>query len=277
MRQDDVRVDVKMISQEAINYIQKNFKKGNTVCLTGAGISAESGVPTFRGEGGLWEKYSPEIYATTMGLVSTFEREPEKIVDFLNDFYSVLLKAKPNPAHIALAAMEKEGFLKAIITQNIDNLHQQAGCRAVIELHGNAYRVRCINCLKTITWEKDRIKEMVELLRIHRASRQQLLKVLSRYFPKCECAGRFRIDIVLFGEILPEDALSEAYRLLATCGLLLVIGTSLEVYPAAGLPLYAKEKGAKIIEINNQASDFPSDLVIRGEAGKIIPEILKIL
>lgn len=266
-----------MISNKIKDFIQQNFKTGNVVCLTGAGISAESGIPTFRGKGGLWEKYSPEIYATTMGLISTFETKPEKIVDFLDDFYSVVLKAKPNPAHLALANLERVGILKAVITQNIDGLHQQAGCRSVIELHGNAYRVRCITCLKTIIWERDRIKEMVELLKIHRQSRIELLRVLSRYFPKCGCGGRFRIDIVLFGEMLPEDALREAYRVLETCSLLLLVGSSLVVYPAAGLPIYAKGKGAKIVEINNDPSNFPSDLLIAGKAGEILPEILKIL
>jgi len=206
-----------------------------------------------------------------------YETKPEKIIDFLSDFYPIVLKARPNPAHIALAVMEKEGILKAVITQNIDSLHQQAGSRSVIELHGNAYRIRCMDCLKTITWEKDRIKEMVELLKINRQSRIRLLRILARYFPKCECGGRYRIDIVLFGETLPEDALSEAYRVLETCSLLLFIGTSLVVYPAASLPIYAKERGAKIVEINNEPSNFPSDLVIRGKAAQIVPEILKIL
>ena len=266
-----------MISQKDKDLILESFKRGNVVCLTGAGVSAESGIPTFRGKGGLWEKFSPEIYATTMGLISTFETQPERIVDFLNDFYPLLVKARPNPAHIALASMEKEGILKAVITQNIDGLHQQAGSRSVIELHGNAYRVRCLNCSKTIIWEKGRIKEMVELLRIHRESRVQLLKVLSRYFPKCECGGRFRIDIVLFGEMLPQDALSESYRVLDTCNFLLLIGTSLVIYPAAGLPMYAKEKGAKIVEINSEPSGSPCDLLIRGKAGQVVPEILELL
>lgn len=277
MRQDDVGNNAEMIPEEATNYIKNNFNKGNIACMTGAGISAESGIPTFRGKGGLWEKYRPEIYATTMGLVSTFENKPEKIVDFLNDFYPFLLNAKPNPGHIALAVMQKEGILKAVVTQNIDSLHQQAGSRSVIELHGNAFRIRCTDCLKTITCEKDRIKEMVELLKMYRRQRLQLLRILSRYFPKCECGGRFRIDIVLFGETLPPDALKEAYRVLENCSLLLVIGTSLVIYPVASLPLYVKERGVRIVEINNEPSNFPCDLFIQGKAGEILPEILKIL
>lgn len=257
--------------------MRQGIKAGNVVCLTGAGISAESGIPTFRGKDGLWEKYSPEIYATTMGLVNTFETRPEKIVDFLNDFYPVLMSALPNPAHLCLAEMERRGVLRAIITQNIDNLHQKAGSRAVIELHGNAYRIRCLECSKTITWEKDRIKEMLELLKMHRRSRRKLLKVLSRYFPKCACGGRFRIDIVLFGEMLPQDALAQAYRALEDSKFLLLIGSSLAVYPAAGLPLFAKEKGARILEINHEPTNFPSDFFIQGKAGETLPQILEAL
>jgi NAD-dependent deacetylase len=266
-----------MLDKKAIDFIHNNFKRGKIVCFTGAGISQESGIPTFRGKDGLWEKYQPEIFATTMGLVSTFITRPERIVDFLNDFYPLVINAKPNPAHLALAQMEGAGILEAIITQNIDGLHQLAGARSVIELHGNAYRIRCLDCLKTISWERERIKEMVELLKIHRQSRIRLLKVLSRYFPKCECGGRFRIDIVLFGERLPEDALNQAYHVLGNCGLLLIIGTSLVIYPAASLPVYAREKGAKILEINNERSEFPADLFIQGKAAQILPQILKML
>lgn len=262
-----------MLSQEAIDYIRSNYKTKGLVCITGAGVSAPSGIPTFRGKGGLWEKYRPQIYATTMGLVTTFTSEPEKIVDFLNDLYPILVKAKPNPCHNTLAQMEREGTVSALITQNIDGLHQQAGSRSVIELHGNAYRVRCMNCLKTISWEKDRIREMIKLLKLKRQSRVQLLRVLSRYFPKCECGGRYRIDIVLFGEVLPQDALKEAYRVLDNCSLLMLIGTSLAVYPAAALPAYAKQKGAKIVEINSEASDSPCDLFIQGDAAVIMPQL----
>lgn len=268
-----------MIPEEARNYIKKIFKKGNVVCLSGAGISAESGIPTFRGKGGLWEKYDPEIYANTPGLVSIFRTRPQDLVDFMVDFYSVLLKAKPNPAHLALAALEKENILRAVITQNIDNLHQRAGNRKVIELHGNAYRIRCMLCQQKITFEKERLKEMIELLKINKTSRIKLLKIFSRYFPRCECGSRYRIDIVLFGEMLPQDELSRAYQELDHCDVLLLIGSSLVVYPAAALPLYAKERGAKLIEINIEPSTLSDscDYQIRGEASEILPEILTIL
>lgn len=268
-----------MISKETRDHIKKNFKQGNIVCLTGSGISAESGIPTFRGKGGLWEKYDPEIYADTEGLISILRTHPEKLVDFVVDFYSVLLSSHPNPAHLALAVLEKEGILNSIITQNIDNLHQQAGSRNVIELHGNALRIRCMGCQGSVAFEKDRLKEMIELLKVNRHSRIKLLKILSRYFPRCKCGARYRIDIVLFGEMLPEDELSGAYQELNKCSALLIIGTSLAVYPAASLPLYAKERGVKLIEINQEPSALSQfcNYKIIGKASEILPEILKIL
>lgn len=268
-----------MISKEVRNYIKDSFRKGKVACLTGAGISSESGIPTFRGKGGLWERYDPEIFANSEGLISTFRTHPQKLVDFVSDFYSVLLKAHPNPAHLALAVLEKENIISAIITQNIDNLHQRAGSRNVIELHGNAFRIRCMQCLKTINLEKDRLKELVELIKINRDSRIRLLKVLNRYFPRCNCGSRYRLDIVLFGEMLPQDALACAYKQLDSCNMLLLVGTSLVVYPAASLPLYAKERGARLIEINSEPSDLSDlcDYKIIGRASEVLPEILSVL
>jgi NAD-dependent deacetylase len=268
-----------MIPKKGIDYIGEIFKKGNVVCLTGAGISVESGIPAFRGKGGLWERYDPQIYANTEGLISTLRMHPQKLVNFIVDFYSVVLKARPNPAHLALCVLEKKGILNSIITQNIDNLHQQAGNRNVIELHGNALRIRCMTCQRTIALEKDRLKEMIELLKVNRDSRIKLLKILSRYFSRCNCGSRYRIDIVLFGEMLPQKELSMAYKYLDNCNTLLIIGSSLVVYPVATLPLYAKERGAKLIEINNEKSALSDlcDYKIIGRASEVLPEALKII
>jgi len=268
-----------MIPKEARNYIETRLRKGRVICLTGAGISSESGIPTFRGKDGLWQRYKPEIYGTAEGLISVLKTQPKNMVNYLVDLYSFLLKARPNPAHLALSVLEKEGILNAIITQNIDNLHQAAGSREVIELHGNAFRIRCMRCNKTITLEKDRISEMLRLLKVSQDSRIKLLKIFSRYFPRCTCGFRYRIDIVFFGEILPQDELSRAYAELSNCNTLLVIGTSLAVFPAAELPLYAKERGAKLIEINDvpTALSHSCDYKIIGSAGKVLTEVLSIL
>jgi len=269
-----------MLDKKTGAFIKKSFKKGNVVSLTGAGISYESGIPTFRGKGGLWESYDPEVYATMEGLISVFREDPQKLVDFVSDFYSVLLNARPNPAHLSLSVLEKKGFLKAVITQNVDNLHRAAGTRSVIELHGNSFRIRCLGCQRKISLEKDRIKEMLDLLKRNRDSRIKLLKVLSRYCPRCpDCGSRFRIDIVFFGENLDQDELARAYKSLDDCQSLLLVGTSLAVYPAASLPLYAKGRGARLIEINSEPSVLRDicDCSIIGQAGEILPEIVTLL
>ncbi len=255
-------------------------QKGKLVCLTGAGISLASGIPVFRGNTGFWAEYNPEIYGNMPGLISVLRADSVKLVKFITDFYNPILDSKPNPAHLALSYLEKSGLLKGVITQNIDNLHRQAGTRSVIELHGNAFRIFCWKCESSLTLEKDRIKEMLVLLARTKKSRAGLLRVLSRYCPRCpKCGGRFRVDIVLFGERLAEKDLARAQELLNDCRALLIVGSSLQVYPAAALPLYAKEKGAKIIEINSESSVLSDicDYRIMGNAAEILPEITSFL
>ncbi|RKY31366.1 MAG: NAD-dependent protein deacylase [Candidatus Omnitrophota bacterium] len=268
-----------MISKELKSFIKNNFRKEAVVCLTGAGISAESGVPTFRGKDGLWSHYDPDVFSTSEGLALAFKRQPLDVAGFVIELYSILLKARPNPAHLGLSALEKDNILSAIITQNVDNLHQKAGSRNVIELHGNAFRIRCRDCGNKIVLEPQRLKEMVSLLKAAGSSRLKLLRVLSRYFPRCKCGGRFRIDIVLFGEMLPQEELSKAYQRLDKCKVLLLVGTSLVVYPAASLPVYAKEKGATLIEINNEPSALSNlcDYRISSGCAEVMPQILNIL
>ncbi len=269
-----------VITRKTGDFIRSHCRGAKVVCMTGAGISHESGIPTFRGKNGLWEKYDPDVYATMDGLISVFRQRQEDLVKFVFDFYSIMYKARPNPAHTALAALENAGIVRSVITQNIDNLHQEAGSRKVIELHGNAMRIRCMGCGKTFKFEKERLKEMAELLKKNMRSRMKLLRVLNRYFPHCkDCGSRFRIDIVLFGELLSEEELSAAYEQLADCDVLLIAGSSLLVYPAAGLPLFAKDKGARLIEVNAEPSALTDicDHSIRGSAGKVLPELVKLL
>ncbi|MDD5347440.1 MAG: NAD-dependent deacylase [Candidatus Omnitrophica bacterium] len=264
----------------AFEKVGRVLSKGRVACLTGAGISCESGIPAFRGKGGLWETYSPEVYGNTPGLVSLLHRDPGKFVNFIREFYAVFLDARPNPAHLALSYLEKAGLVDTVITQNIDDLHQQSGVRSVIELHGNALRIRCQGCSETLKLEKDRVREMLKLFERKKTSSQQLLRVMSRYCPRCpKCGARFRIDIVLFGEMLPEDAMRRAYQAIDSCKTLLVVGSSLVMYPAASLPQYAKDKGATLVEINREPSAMSAlcDHAIYGEAGKVLPELVKLL
>ncbi len=279
MRQDGVSDNVKMItvnSVDARDAIIPLLKKGRAAALTGAGISAESGIPTFRGKGGLWEKYDPAVFANKEGLLSAFSQAPERIADFLNDLYSVLLKARPNPAHLALAGMQQKGLLDCVITQNIDDLHRLAGSSGVLELHGNAFRLYCRKCFKKIDLDREKLAALLNEMNRHKDSRWKLLKFFSQFFPKCSCESRFRIGIVLFGEMLDCEVLSNAHKAIRDCSLLFLIGTSGVVYPAAELPFIAKESGIKIVEINNHPSELSlvCDYQIIGKAGDILPRLI---
>ncbi|HOM27299.1 MAG TPA: Sir2 family NAD-dependent protein deacetylase, partial [bacterium] len=207
--------------EEFLGYI-KNSKY--IVAFTGAGISTESGIPQFRGQTGLWEKYKPEIYGTLPGLVTQFLISPSKVASFIYDFTYPILNAKPNISHITLSELEKKGYLKAVITQNIDNLHQEAGSRNVIELHGNIYKWKCKKCGKKEDIGKENLKEFVEKIKIIEG-RRNLIKYISD-FTRCNCGERKRPDIVFFGELLPEDEFKKAEEESKKADLFIIIGTS---------------------------------------------------
>ncbi|MGQ4832990.1 MAG: NAD-dependent protein deacetylase [Candidatus Asgardarchaeia archaeon] len=195
------------------------------VALTGAGVSAESGIPTFRGKDGLWKKYRPEDLATP----DAFKRNPREVWEWYTWRMKIIQKAKPNYAHVCLAELEKKGILKAIITQNVDGLHQKAGSKNVIELHGNIWRARCTQC----------------------DYKEYLQTIPQDIPPKCKkCGSLLRPDVVWFGEPLPTEALNMAFYLSNKADLMLVVGTSLLVQPAASLPFIVLKNNNKIIEIN---------------------------
>jgi len=227
------------------------------VAFTGAGISAESGIPTYRGEGGLWNKYDPTVYAH----IDYFMKDPTLYWSFFHDArYDILRKAQPNPAHVALANLENAGKLKAVITQNIDGLHQLAGSRHVLELHGTTRDIYCLQCGKHYG-----IDELHEML-------------LRNNPPPCtNCAGMLRPAVVFFGESLPEDVLEEATDEAAKSDLMLAIGSSLVVYPAAWLPERAKRSGAKLAIINRDPTplDEIADLVINASAADVLASALE--
>ncbi len=218
------------------------------VALTGAGVSAESGIPTFRGSGGLWEGYPVEKVATMEG----FEKDPALVWRFYDERRRNIARAKPNRAHEVLALLENF-YDFWVITQNIDGLHTRAGSKNVIEMHGNIWRVKCIECGRRY-YNYD-----VPLKKIP---------------PRCErCGGLLRPDVVWFGE--PVYDVDKAYELSQSCDVMFVIGTSAQVYPAAYLPRLAWSKGAKIVEINPQETPVSryADFVIRDKATKALDEI----
>jgi NAD-dependent protein deacetylase/lipoamidase len=222
-----------------------------TIALTGAGISAESGIPTFCDPGGLWDRYDPEEYAT----IQAFRRDPGKVWRMMKDF-TELKTARPNPGHFALAQLEQLGLLHCIITQNVDNLHQAAGSREVIEFHGNMRQVVCMSCRKLLPLDELSLETLP---------------------PYCGCGGVFKPAGVFFGEPIPPYALSRSQEEAQSCDLILVIGTSAVVYPAADIPRLAKETGAQVIEINPERTDLTdwlADFIIQEKAGTAIPQIV---
>ncbi len=247
-----------MVTNEEIKIARQLIEESNKICVfTGAGISVDSGIPDFRSEGGLWDRYDPHEYGT----YESFMQDPSKFWTMGQELAEVMLKASPNPAHQAVAELESRGKLLGVITQNIDNLHQAAGNTNVIELHGNYLKAYCMECKKVYVGEE-----------IHRRV------VDGEIPPLCDaCGGVLKSEAILFGEPMPEEPMSEAVEICKETDLMLVIGSSLTVYPAAFLPQLAKNNGAKIILINIAGTnrDDIADLVLCGRASQIVPEIIK--
>ncbi len=215
--------------------------------LTGAGVSAESGVPTFRGKEGLWRKYSPQELATPQA----FARDPKLVWEWYDWRRGLIAPLEPNPAHRFIARLEKEVPHFLLITQNIDGLHQKAGSQKLVELHGNIWKVRCT---REGTVTEDRRVPLPEIP------------------PKCDsCGALLRPHVVWFGESLPVDALEEAMDAAENCDLFLVVGTSGVVYPAASLPQVARSHGALVVEINPEETPITPLAIwsLRGKAGEI--------
>ena len=222
--------------------------------LTGAGISAESGIPTFRDPGGLWQQFKPEELAN----IRAFLRNPELVQSWYAHRRSVAEETAPNPGHEALVALEAAIPDFLLITQNVDNLHQRAGSRRVAELHGNITRTYCIDCRTP-------------------ATEAELAPLAGGAAARCSaCAGLLRPDVVWFGEMLPDGVFERAAEAARRAEVFLSIGTSAVVYPAAGLPLVAAEHGAYVAEINVAPSAIAGsvDEVVLGPAGTVLPALV---
>ena len=225
------------------------------VAFTGAGFSAESGISTYRGAGGLWSRYDPSKYAD----INYFLKDPSYYWSFIRDErYPTLKKVKPNDGHYALVELEKREKLYRVITQNIDGLHQIAGSSDVIELHGNTRKILCMSCDKT--YSMDEVYKRLE-------------KELP---PRCSCGGVLKPGTVLFGEPLPEHALDMAMLAAKNCDMFLVLGSSLVVYPAASMPRIAKKNDAVLVIVNIDPTplDDMADLVINESASKVLSKLI---
>ena len=222
--------------------------------LTGSGISAESGVPTFRdAQAGLWSKYRPEDLATP----EAFERNPKRVWEWYAWRRELIAKVQPNDAHFALVELEARTPDFTLITQNVDGLHQRAGSRSVVELHGNIGRSKCVEeDLVVDAWEDSGVTP-----------------------PRCpRCGGRLRPDVIWFGEMLPRDAIDRALEASRSCDLFLSIGTSTLVHPAASLPFEAIQASATVVEINPVSTPLTTQAhhVLQGLAGQVLPALIRL-
>jgi len=219
--------------------------------LTGAGVSAESGVPTFRGDEGLWKRFRPEDLATP----AAFARDPKLVWEWYDWRRARIAQTKPNPGHFALTEIEKRIPRFTLITQNVDGLHELAGSRNILRLHGSIWMVRCTSC---------------------EVEREDRRAPLPKIPPKCECGGLLRPGVVWFGESLPSNVWRDAEAAASTADLFLVIGTSAVVYPAAGLAQIAKTSGARVVEINiaETALSAGIDEFLQGPSGELLPRLI---
>lgn len=248
-------------SQKIISCSELLKQSRRTVALTGAGISTPSGIPDFRSPGtGIWEKVDPAEVAS----IDSFLKNPKKVFDFMEPLLNTILNASPNPAHAALAQLEERGMLSAVVTQNIDGLHQKAGSKKVIELHGNLREAVCFSCRKMVDFEAF-------------VSAYKNLPAKA-FLPACSsCGGFLKPNVIFFGEELPKHAIYEAFGLMERADLVLVAGSSLTVSPASMLPQIALQKDAKMIIVNLQPTyiDEQAQFVFHEPVDEILPRIVR--
>jgi NAD-dependent deacetylase len=216
------------------------------VVLTGAGISTESGIPDFRSATGIWANYDPMEYAS----IGAFRRDPVKVWDFYAKRFEVLTQAEPNDGHRALAELERDGLVRAVVTQNIDTLHERAGSHEVVEVHGSIRTADCLACRERVPLDR-----VVALLADARA-------------PACpRCGEILKPGVVMFGELLPEAEIDRAFELAAAAALLLVVGSSLEVHPVAGLPETTLRAGGDLAIVNRGRTPYDGQATMRIDGG----------
>jgi len=239
------------------------LNEGGIVVFTGAGISTESGLSDFRSPGGIWDRFNPAEFTIQRFTASAETRR--NFWQFYHENWKVSQGAKPNKAHLAVAALEKMGKLNAVVTQNIDELHQAAGNspEKVYEVHGTMWKVGCLSCGHITPWE----------------GYYEILEEGKEVGDCSQCGGLLKPATVSFGQSLPMDVLNEAQDLCSRCSLLLCIGSSLAVYPAARLPEIAKNAGAKLIIVNREPTPLNgiADLAIMGEAGEVMSRVMALL
>jgi len=231
---------------------------GNNVAFTGAGISTESGIPDYRSQGGIWDKFRPVYFDEFMSSKEARKEYWRRWVEL----YEGISRARPNPAHQALARLYDLGLLQAVVTQNVDGLHQESGLpdEKIIELHGNTRRIRCMSCRQI--WPVEGVQQRI---------------AGGDPAPECECGGYLKPDTISFGQSMPMAAMERAAELSRGSDFFMVVGSTLLVQPAAHMPFYAKNNGAflAIINLSETPCDEMCDALIREKAGQVLQEIVK--
>jgi NAD-dependent deacetylase len=244
--------------KDQVSRIAEKIKQGgNNVVFTGAGISTESGIPDFRSQGGIWDNYRPVYFDEFMSSKSARTEYWQR----WTDLYQGIVSAQPNPGHLAVARLHDMGLLQAVVTQNIDGLHQESGLpeEKVIELHGNTCRIRCMSCRQIIP---------VENVQTRLAAGDPA--------PECSCGGYLKPDTISFGQSMPVAEVEKAAALSQDSDFFMVVGSTLLVQPAAHMPIYAKDNGAflAIINLSETPCDEMCDALIREKAGLVLQEII---
>jgi NAD-dependent deacetylase len=238
----------------SVDALVEALRDGGCVVLTGAGVSTESGIPDFRSQGGIWARFDPLEY----GSIEAFRRDPERVWELYGPRYRMLSEAEPNAAHRALAELERRGVVDALVTQHIDCLHERAGSREVVEVHGSIRTASCPAC--------GRAHEL-----------DDVLALVVQGVPRCRsCGAVLKPDVVFFGELLPDGAMERATELATRARVLLVVGSTLEVYPVAGLPLDTQRAGGRVAIMNRgpTAFDGRADLRVEGAAGELLTALV---
>jgi NAD-dependent deacetylase len=246
------------MNEKIIQIAAKIKEGGNNVVFTGAGISTESGIPDYRSQGGIWDKFRPVYF-------DEFMSAKESRIEYWSrwqDLYRDISGANPNPAHMAVSRLNEMGLLQAVVTQNIDGLHQASGLpdEKIVELHGNTCRIRCMSCQK--------ISPIAQV-------QQRLANGDSA--PECNCGGYLKPDTISFGQAMPAAEVEKSVALSQNCDVFLIVGSTLVVQPAAQMPLYAKNNGAflAIINLSDTPCDDICDVVLREKAGDVFQQIIK--
>lgn len=258
------------MDRKMLEKLAAEMTSSDVVSLTGAGVSVASGIPDFRSKDGLWSRYNPEIYASYQQFIT----DPSYFWEMHLDIMEMLQKAEPNPAHNSLAALEEMGIVKGVITQNIDGLHQQAGSHTVYELHGTNDTASCTICKNQYT-----TREIADHL--FSFEKEELIGLMrkGKEIPVCECGGWIKPDVVLFGELMPQEPMLAAEGLAASCDLLLVVGSSLQVQPAASIPFVTKKNGGTLAIIDRYSVPLQqmAEYAVQGNAEDVLPALVDML